>query len=95
MKYIVQGGLSKTGLKGSIRVPGDKSISHRALMLGAIADGVGYDEFGHAPGSVIVLAPPEKGLGDSVSDLQKGKAGISPFCLAAVQHIAVGKRLKR
>jgi 3-phosphoshikimate 1-carboxyvinyltransferase len=27
-------------LRGRIRVPGDKSISHRALMLGAIADGI-------------------------------------------------------
>ncbi len=27
-------------LRGSIRVPGDKSISHRAMMLGALADGV-------------------------------------------------------
>lgn len=27
------------GLRGRIRVPGDKSISHRALMLGAIASG--------------------------------------------------------
>ncbi|MEM8805996.1 MAG: 3-phosphoshikimate 1-carboxyvinyltransferase [Cyanobacteria bacterium P01_G01_bin.38] len=27
------------GLKGRLRVPGDKSISHRALMLGAIASG--------------------------------------------------------
>ena len=26
-------------LRGEIRVPGDKSISHRAVMLGAIADG--------------------------------------------------------
>ncbi len=26
-------------LKGTIRVPGDKSISHRALMLGALAEG--------------------------------------------------------
>ncbi len=32
---------SKPGeaLKGSIQVPGDKSISHRAIMLGAIAEG--------------------------------------------------------
>ena len=28
-----------TGLKGRIRVPGDKSMSHRALMLGAVAIG--------------------------------------------------------
>lgn len=28
-----------TGLTGSVRVPGDKSISHRALMFGALATG--------------------------------------------------------
>ena len=28
------------GLTGTIRVPGDKSISHRSIMLGALADGV-------------------------------------------------------
>ena len=27
-------------LKGSIKVPGDKSISHRSIMLGSIAEGV-------------------------------------------------------
>lgn len=27
-------------IKGKVRVPGDKSISHRAVMLGSIADGV-------------------------------------------------------
>lgn len=36
-KFIVQaGGI----LKGTVRVPGDKSISHRSIMLGAIAEGV-------------------------------------------------------
>lgn len=30
---------SKTGLEGTLRLPGDKSISHRALMLGALAVG--------------------------------------------------------
>ena len=29
----------KTPLKGTIRVPGDKSISHRAVLLAAIAKG--------------------------------------------------------
>lgn len=28
-----------TGLKGSVRIPGDKSISHRAVMFGSIAKG--------------------------------------------------------
>ncbi len=27
-------------LRGEVRVPGDKSISHRAIMLGALADGI-------------------------------------------------------
>ncbi|HZH42641.1 MAG TPA: 3-phosphoshikimate 1-carboxyvinyltransferase, partial [Lysobacter sp.] len=27
-------------LRGRLRVPGDKSISHRAIMLGALAEGV-------------------------------------------------------
>ncbi|MBL1322033.1 MAG: 3-phosphoshikimate 1-carboxyvinyltransferase [Methylophaga sp.] len=35
--YIVQPGGS---FKGSIRVPGDKSISHRSIMLGSLAEGV-------------------------------------------------------
>jgi 3-phosphoshikimate 1-carboxyvinyltransferase len=42
MKYIVQGGLSKTGLHGTIRVPGDKSISHRSIMFASIAEGVSH-----------------------------------------------------
>ncbi len=37
VKFKVQpGGL----IKGRIRVPGDKSISHRSIMLGAIAEGI-------------------------------------------------------
>ncbi len=35
--YIVQPGGQ---LKGKIRVPGDKSISHRSIMLGSLAEGV-------------------------------------------------------
>ena len=31
---------SITGLKGKVRVPGDKSISHRCVMFGSIADGI-------------------------------------------------------
>lgn len=36
MRYTVQPG---GALTGSLRVPGDKSISHRAIMLGSIAEG--------------------------------------------------------
>lgn len=37
MRFLLQPGGSVTG---QIRVPGDKSISHRSIMLGAIAEGV-------------------------------------------------------
>lgn len=30
---------AKNGLHGNLTVPGDKSISHRALMIGAISEG--------------------------------------------------------
>jgi len=35
--YVVQ---PATGVAGAVRVPGDKSISHRTLMLGSIAEGI-------------------------------------------------------
>ena len=31
---------SITGLRGKVRVPGDKSVSHRCVMFGSIADGI-------------------------------------------------------
>ncbi len=40
---------AKTSLKGSVRVPGDKSASHRAVILSALADGTSTIE-GLSPG---------------------------------------------
>lgn len=42
MKFIVQGGQNKTALQGKVRVPGDKSISHRSIMFGSLAEGVSH-----------------------------------------------------
>jgi 3-phosphoshikimate 1-carboxyvinyltransferase len=36
---IIHGSMLDGGLQGNIQVPGDKSISHRSLMLGALAQG--------------------------------------------------------
>ncbi|MEM9136624.1 MAG: 3-phosphoshikimate 1-carboxyvinyltransferase, partial [Cyanobacteria bacterium P01_F01_bin.42] len=36
---ISPGSAGAPALTGTIRVPGDKSISHRALMLGALSEG--------------------------------------------------------
>ena len=30
---------AKMPLRGEVKIPGDKSISHRAVMFGALADG--------------------------------------------------------
>ena len=35
MKLLTQ----STGLRGRLRVPGDKSISHRSIMFGSLAKG--------------------------------------------------------
>ncbi len=42
MKFIVQGGLNQAKLQGSVRVPGDKSISHRSIMFGSLAEGTSH-----------------------------------------------------
>ncbi len=40
MKFVASPGIKlNNGINGDIRVPGDKSISHRSIMLGAIAEG--------------------------------------------------------
>jgi 3-phosphoshikimate 1-carboxyvinyltransferase len=36
---IIKPPVSQLSLQGNIRIPGDKSISHRALMLGALSEG--------------------------------------------------------
>jgi len=38
-RFLVTPGATGTGLSGRLQVPGDKSISHRSIMLAAIADG--------------------------------------------------------
>ena len=42
------------GLRGVAHVPGDKSISHRSIMLGALAEGVTEVE-GFLEGEIVFL----------------------------------------
>ncbi len=42
MKFIIQGGHNQAKLQGTIRVPGDKSISHRSIMFGSLAEGTSH-----------------------------------------------------
>ena len=67
------GGRPKAPLSGTIRVPGDKSISHRALMLGALA--VGRTEIsGLLEGEdVLCTAAAMRAMGAGVERLGEGR----------------------
>jgi 3-phosphoshikimate 1-carboxyvinyltransferase len=67
------GARPKAPLSGTIRVPGDKSISHRALMLGALA--VGRTEIsGLLEGEdVLCTAAAMRAMGASVERLGEGR----------------------
>jgi 3-phosphoshikimate 1-carboxyvinyltransferase len=53
-------------IRGDIAVPGDKSISHRALLLGAIADGVSEIEAFGASKDTLSTAAAVRALGAGV-----------------------------
>jgi 3-phosphoshikimate 1-carboxyvinyltransferase len=57
VKFVAQG-----PLRGIVRTPGDKSVSHRAVLLGAMADGVSVirglsdgDDVAHTLAAVVQL----------------------------------------
>jgi 3-phosphoshikimate 1-carboxyvinyltransferase len=58
-----------THLQGTRQVPGDKSISHRALMIGAIADGVSEIKFCSRAADPMSTLSCVKQLGLKVEDL--------------------------
>lgn len=60
-------------LGGSISVPGDKSISHRALMLGALADGETIISGLLESDDVVATANAMRALGAKVEKLASGK----------------------
>jgi len=70
-------------LEGEIAVPGDKSISHRALMLGAIADG-GSRVRGLSPGAdVESTASCLRALGVEIEDTRIEGRGLRSLRAAA------------
>ena len=63
-------------LSGELRVPGDKSISHRALLLGAIAEGETRIE-GFLPGAdCLATLAAIRALGVNVSGPVSGRVGV-------------------
>jgi 3-phosphoshikimate 1-carboxyvinyltransferase len=77
---VIQGPTSKPFLQGRIRVPGDKSISHRALMLGAIAQGQTHIE------GLLLGEDPRS----TASCFQALGAEISPLNAQSVQVKGIG-----
>ncbi len=74
----------KTGpLEGLVRVPGDKSISHRSLMFGALAEGETIISGLLTGEDVINTAKAMRALGAEIADTKDG--------LWRVQGIGVGK----
>ena len=60
-------------LRGTVRVPGDKSVSHRAVMLGALASGVSHIQGFLPSGDCLATVACVRALGVHVEEL--GPAG--------------------
>ena len=66
--YLEPGGK----LSGSIRVPGDKSMSHRSIMLGSIAEGrTAVSGFLEGDDALATLAA-FRAMGVGITDPDKG-----------------------
>ena len=71
-------------LRGTVRVPGDKSISHRALMLGALASGrtriaglLEAEDVINTAKAVTALGCPAHKVGDHWEVLGRGVGGLA------------------
>lgn len=71
-------------LRGTVRVPGDKSISHRALMLGALAAGrtrisglLEAEDVINTARAVTALGCPARKVGDTWEVLGRGVGGLA------------------
>jgi len=71
-------------LRGRVRVPGDKSISHRALMLGAVAEGETVIDGLLEAGDVLNTAAAMRQLGAVVTREEGGPWRVSGAGLGAL-----------
>ena len=83
---LIQKPVSGVSLQGHLRVPGDKSISHRALMLGAIAQGETTIEgllLGEDPRSTASCF---RAMGAQISELNTEQVTINGIGLGNLQE---------
>jgi 3-phosphoshikimate 1-carboxyvinyltransferase len=77
-----------TGLKGEFRVPGDKSISHRSVMLGSLAEGITeVSGFLEADDALATLAAFQS-MGVNIERLGPGRLRIHGVGLHGLQKPA-------
>ena len=92
----IDGGATK--LRGTIRVPGDKSISHRALLFGAIAEGTTEIEGLLPAEDPLSTANCLRAMGVEVSEIAAGEIvrvqGVGLDGLQQLGLILGGKRIR-
>ena len=77
-------------LRGAFRVPGDKSISHRALILGSLAEGTSLLR-GLSPGADVACTRSiMAGLGVSLDDLDARTVRVTGVGLGGLRAPAAG-----
>jgi 3-phosphoshikimate 1-carboxyvinyltransferase len=85
-KLIVEPSTTGVTVKGNITIPGDKSISHRALMLGAIAEGETIIEgllLGEDPRSTAACF---RAMGAEISELNSERVIVQGIGLGNLQE---------
>ena len=85
-KLLINPTASGIAVKGSITIPGDKSISHRALMLGAIAEGETVIEgllLGEDPRSTAACF---RAMGAEISELNSQQVVVKGVGLGNLQE---------
>ena len=82
MKFKVESGGS---LQGAIRVPGDKSMSHRTLMLGALAEGTTIATGFLAGHDALCTVQAFKDMGVTVRGPQNGRIEIDGVGMQGLQ----------
>jgi 3-phosphoshikimate 1-carboxyvinyltransferase len=85
-QLLIQTPVSGLSLQGHLKVPGDKSISHRALMLGAIAQGETQIQgllLGEDPRSTAMCF---RAMGAQISELNTEKVIVKGIGLGQLQE---------
>ena len=77
-----------SGLRGTIVIPGDKSITHRALLLSALAEGDSVFEAPLCAADTEATAAAMRKVG-CVVDLDEKRLVVSPPASGFIQDIGV------